>query len=709
MKLHNNEHHEEDSLRTLKPLELKRQLKFFQLEKIVSSAEKKELEDMSQDEKITEEIRMKIFEVLEKIDEGMITVSKEGEKDNVEATSLISPDMLPIDLENTEAPVEQFSLNNLTNEEAYMLSAVLRNARALLASKDSIKDLAENKILALKNIPEKDLYHTFFVKKSDGKSKREINEPHPDLKEVQDLVMDGILSHAQFDHVYSYQKNKSPSVGFRDVLAYCEGAESVHYLKVDISDFFGSIRSEHLYKRLYFYLRKKYCGEREKPSTKKDPLKLTLPNVELLTRAILKLVMFKERLPQGTATSPMMSNFAGKTIDKAIKGIIEDDVWYGRYSDDFVILRKEKITEDTLSKITQVLGTRGFKVNEKKTKSAEDQEYIKMWGGVIHVQNADVQVGRATAAEYAKHLFQLMTELGERPKNISDLDMDNVLSTNKDLDQRVHELAAQLNYAFELASLSSTSTFATPYAPHYKNRDKTAQIISEKNSHAALQKEQKYRQPLETKNLQFAQPLQKTTTVEVQKKIYFNPKIEQHLRNLVNLEIFEPGAFMHTFSQRKDPYQNDYLEVKFLDTKQGEYALDFFKQVFKNGGLTPRSIEKTINEGEREFDQDQTELLYKIGKLFRTFDKFYHVSLDSINGVLHVQCVHPFKILKEKISITKKQNIQMQIHLPTLPRELAHALGVAEKNCPEVFLLLYKYLNKQFISYRLSNEINTQS
>lgn len=181
-------------------------------------------------------------------------------------------------------------------------------------------------------------YREFSIPKRSG-GKRKINSPYPALLECQDWVHRHILSAARkhkaahgFVQSKSIISNASPHVGAKCVL------------RVDVTDFFPSIHISRVIKvfRELGYSRR-------------------------VSFSLGRLCCLNDALPQGAATSPMLSNIISYDLDVRLSALARHlSLNYTRYADDLTF-SGEKIGITLSSLIEEILNSEGFKVNRKKT------------------------------------------------------------------------------------------------------------------------------------------------------------------------------------------------------------------------------------------------------------------------------------------------------------------------------------------------------
>lgn len=198
-------------------------------------------------------------------------------------------------------------------------------------------------------------YETVYITKSNGK-KREINKPNPDLKYYQKAINKNILAHIPVsDYAAAYKKGSSIA---RSAAVHV-GKPQV--LKLDIKNFFGSI----LYK-----------------TVQETFIRLGYDYFTATTLATL--CCCKGRLPQGTPTSPAISNIVMRELDDLISCFCnERNIAYTRYSDDMIFsgdFDKDEIIFFVEAKINEF----GFKLNHKKTKLIKQGQRQTVTGVVVN-------------------------------------------------------------------------------------------------------------------------------------------------------------------------------------------------------------------------------------------------------------------------------------------------------------------------------------
>jgi len=182
-------------------------------------------------------------------------------------------------------------------------------------------------------------YREFSIPKRKG-GERNIQSPQPSLLEAQRWIYKNLLSAlAVHEAAHGFVKGRSP---ISNALPHC-GADAV--LSMDIRNFFPTI----VFARVRgFY---SAIGYKDK-----------------VAFALAKLCTLDGKLPQGAATSPILSNLLCMSLDRRLQGYARKlDCVYTRYADDLAFSGR-KVPMSAIILISQVVKEEGFKINEDKTK-----------------------------------------------------------------------------------------------------------------------------------------------------------------------------------------------------------------------------------------------------------------------------------------------------------------------------------------------------
>ncbi|WP_074637683.1 reverse transcriptase family protein [Sulfitobacter pontiacus] len=185
----------------------------------------------------------------------------------------------------------------------------------------------------------KSYYRSFKIRKRSG-GLREIQAPYPSLLEVQRWIVGEVLSSVRLP-VCSTGYREGVSI-LDNALVHC-GRKEV--LKIDLKDFFPSIGFSRVVKVFIDF---------GYPS-----------NVAFL---LANLCTLDRKLPQGAASSPLLSNIICRDLDQRIMKICKSRrLRYTRYADDIVISGKA-IPKGIRRLFFEVIASEGFQVNEKKVR-----------------------------------------------------------------------------------------------------------------------------------------------------------------------------------------------------------------------------------------------------------------------------------------------------------------------------------------------------
>lgn len=182
-------------------------------------------------------------------------------------------------------------------------------------------------------------YREFRIPKRKGGT-RKISTPWPSLLQIQRWILENILEKATLsDSAHGFISGKSiisNSVVHLDMKCL---------LKIDIENFFPSITIDRVVEVF------RYFGYP--------------PNVCFYLG---RLCCLRDRLPQGAATSPYLSNIIAKRLDRRLSALAASfGLNYSRYADDLAFSGNH-ISVKYFDLVDNILNEEGFQVNEEKTK-----------------------------------------------------------------------------------------------------------------------------------------------------------------------------------------------------------------------------------------------------------------------------------------------------------------------------------------------------
>ena len=236
----------------------------------------------------------------------------------------------------------------------------------------------------------KEHYRKVTLTKKNGKI-RKINAPDFDLSCVQYWVLHDILNHIPIsEFATAYHKG---STLYDNAKPH---TNKKYMLKLDITDFFGSITFEDVLSSAF--------------NSSRYPKQIGYLLTEICT--------LDGVVPQGAPTSPAISNIVMKRFDDRIgEWCKKREISYTRYCDDMTF-SADKPLYNVYKKVEQMLNDMGFWLNEKKTKFVSSSSRQTVTGLVV---NEKVSVPR----EYKRELRQkihYIEKYGFDPKVCRSLD-----------------------------------------------------------------------------------------------------------------------------------------------------------------------------------------------------------------------------------------------------------------------------------------------
>ncbi len=247
------------------------------------------------------------------------------------------------------------------------------------------------------------LYHTFFIPKSSGGTRR-IDAPNPDLmvalNELRFIFEDKfrVLYHTS---AFAYIKKRS----IVDVLKKHQANESKWFLKTDFSNFFGSTTPEFLYSSLtkvfpFSEIVKYYGGS-------------------AALKKALDLCFLNGGLPQGTPISPTLTNIMMIPIDHMLSKMcrerqIQNKYFvYTRYADDILISCKYDFrfqnVVDTINDVCSRFDA-PFVIKDKKTRYGSSSGSNWNLGLMLNKDN-QITVGHKNKKRYRALLHNFIMDM----------------------------------------------------------------------------------------------------------------------------------------------------------------------------------------------------------------------------------------------------------------------------------------------------------
>jgi len=203
------------------------------------------------------------------------------------------------------------------------------------------------------------LYYEFKIRKRRG-GFRSICAPIECLKRIQQELNEVLFNYYNAnDEVHGYVKTKSIKSNAESHV----GKNII--LNLDIKNFFDSISVSRI---IDLFI--------------SEPCKLDEKRANLYT----DIVTYKNHLPQGAPTSPILSNMVCKNLDEKLTEYSENNGYtYTRYADDLTFsTNKQKISEEEILEIKEMIRSEKFIVNEKKVKLSRQSTHQQVTGLTVN-------------------------------------------------------------------------------------------------------------------------------------------------------------------------------------------------------------------------------------------------------------------------------------------------------------------------------------
>lgn len=223
------------------------------------------------------------------------------------------------------------------------------------------------------------MYYNFNISKRNG-GKRKISMPNEVLKEIQALIKEKILKNIKIsDKANGFVEKKSIVTNAKEHL------NKDKILNIDLKDFFPSIHKNRVY-----YIFKNLCGYN-------NDVSFCLTN----------LVTYKNSLPQGAPTSPILSNIVSYMMDIRLEKLSKKlGINYTRYADDITFSGSRNIINTKLLEyVTTIIEDCGFKINHTKTRFANKGSRQEVTGLIVN--NDTINVPKRYIKEIRQELYYI--------------------------------------------------------------------------------------------------------------------------------------------------------------------------------------------------------------------------------------------------------------------------------------------------------------
>ncbi|MCV9386992.1 reverse transcriptase family protein [Reichenbachiella ulvae] len=224
----------------------------------------------------------------------------------------------------------------------------------------------------------KSYYRKFLIAKRQG-NPREISEPLPNLKHIQTYILTEILQHVK---ISAFAKAYKKKANILENTRYHVNQEKV--VTLDIKNFFPSITFKAI-ENIFF----------------------KLGYSPILSNLFAKLCTLNGCLPQGSPTSPYLSNIFMYDFDSKLADFcLERKIRYTRYADDIAI-SGDFDEKEAIDYITDLLKGLDLELNPSKTKIMCQNQRQIVTGIVVNKKN---QIPRKERLKLRQEVFHIRTK-----------------------------------------------------------------------------------------------------------------------------------------------------------------------------------------------------------------------------------------------------------------------------------------------------------
>jgi len=217
--------------------------------------------------------------------------------------------------------------------------------------------------------------------------------PSKKLKEYQRFLNLFVFEQIPFNKkvVFSYRK------GFNAQDAIRPHAPHKYILNTDIKSFFATIDIKRLRQTIL--------------KSKEDTLIIS-QDIDDYIDTIMNIVTYRNILPIGSPSSPLISNLYLFELDNALEIHCSiHNVTFTRYSDDFIFSSNDsKSLEHTLNLLQKMLDGYGFTINDKKTKLQKQGSQKTVLLGLVLTQQGNITVDKQQKREIEVLLHFYLTD-----------------------------------------------------------------------------------------------------------------------------------------------------------------------------------------------------------------------------------------------------------------------------------------------------------
>lgn len=235
-------------------------------------------------------------------------------------------------------------------------------------------------------------YETFFIPKKSG-GKRLIQHPTKRLKQVQKRLAFG-LQCAYFpvrtDAAYGFLISPADEETARNIYTNaCRHVGQAWLINLDLKDFFHQVNAQQIEDFLQV-----------------APFDFTDEAASCLAR----LCTCNGRLPMGAPSSPILSNFACRSLDLALEALVKShNMAYTRYADDLTFSADTRIAAETMRDIRACIEAHHFRINEKKLILQRREDRPEVTGLRLHKKRPDVSPAFIKGIKYDLKILRALT------------------------------------------------------------------------------------------------------------------------------------------------------------------------------------------------------------------------------------------------------------------------------------------------------------
>ena len=262
-----------------------------------------------------------------------------------------------------------------------------------LQTERQLRELLEVEAAEWLYLTEHGLYRVFQMPKPAG-GFREVEDPEPALKvvlrrlnEYLQAVYYNVRTKAAFGFLLCPDNDPDPRNIRTNAQRHCNRP---YLLNADFLDFFHAVRQPTV-----------------QAVFEDEPFEFS----EELSAVLARLCCRNGRLPMGSPTSPVLSNFAARPLDAALLALARQQNWcFTRFADDLSFSSDTPVTKPQLQHIRQLCELEGFRFNDRKLVQygPQDDKFVTglLVGETVEIPDQYISTLRAEIAK-----LQTLTEI----------------------------------------------------------------------------------------------------------------------------------------------------------------------------------------------------------------------------------------------------------------------------------------------------------